>query len=194
MLDELAIITRPGAVSRLPERASVGSALDPYREIRRMEGPGTLDGGDVLCAGRTLYVGRTPRTTEEGTAELRRILEPAGYDVRSVPVRGCLHLKSAVTVLDDETLLINRDWTDPGAFGGFRLVDVDPGEPFAANALRVQHAIIHAAEFPRTRTRIERAGFAVRPVPASELAKAEGGVTCCSLLFSIPSAGSPPSR
>ena len=183
VLDQLAVLTRPGAESRRAEVDSVAGVLEQFREVHRIRPPGTLDGGDVLLAGRTLFVGETPRTNLAGIAQLREIVAPAGYEVRAVPVHGCLHLKSAVTALDDGTLLINRDWVDAGSFEGFRLIDVDPGEPYAGNALRVGETVIHAEEFPRTRARLIAAGFRVRPVPASELAKAEGGVTCCSLIF-----------
>jgi dimethylargininase len=188
VLDQLAVATRPGAESRRAEVVSVAAVLREFRPMHHIRHPGTLDGGDVLHAGRTLYVGETPRTNAAGIAQLREIVAAAGYDVRSVPVRGCLHLKSAVTSIDRNTLLINRDWTDASSFDGFRLVDIDPGEPFAGNALRVNETIIHAKEFPKTRDRLRHAGFLVRPVEASELAKAEGGVTCCSLIFETEAA------
>jgi len=183
VLEELAVITRPGAESRRPETGAVAAALRSFRSLHHIVAPGTLDGGDVLRAGRTLYVGETPRTNAAGIEQLRRIVAVAGYEVRAVPVHGCLHLKSAVSALDAGTLLINRAWTEPSAFDGFRLIDVDPGEPFGGNALRVNESIIHPVEFPATGHRLRQAGFSVRPVPASELAKAEGGVTCCSLIF-----------
>jgi dimethylargininase len=183
VLEELAVITRPGAESRRPETGAVAAALQTFRSLHHIVEPGTLDGGDVLRAGRTLFVGETPRTNAAGIAQLRRIVADAGYEVRAVPVHGCLHLKSAVSALDSGTLLINRDWTEASAFGGFRLIDVDPGEPFAGNALCVNESIIYPGEFPATGDRLRQAGFRVRPVPASELAKAEGGVTCCSLIF-----------
>jgi dimethylargininase len=183
VLDELAVAARPGAESRRAEVEPVAVALEEFRTVHYIRHPGTLDGGDVLVAGRTVYVGETPRTNAAGIAQLREILAIAGYGVCAVPVHGCLHLKSAVTALDRETLLINRVWTEASMFGDFRLLDIDAGEPFAANALPVNGSIIYAKEFPRTRDILERSGFRVHPVPASELAKAEGGVTCCSLIF-----------
>ncbi|HEU5219030.1 MAG TPA: arginine deiminase family protein [Gemmatimonadales bacterium] len=183
ILNEVAVVTRPGAESRRAEVAAVAEALEAFRPIAEILEPGTLDGGDVLLTGRTLFVGQTPRTSAGGIAQLARIVEAAGYAVRAAPVRGCLHLKSAVTALDPKTLLINRAWTDAGLFGDFTLIDIDPDEPFAGNALSLGGTIIHAEEFPRTRQRLHEAGFPVRPVPASELARAEGGVTCCSLIL-----------
>lgn len=182
VLEELAVITRPGAASRRPETESVAAVLESFRSLRRIGGPGTLDGGDLLLTGRSLFVGLSGRTSRAGAEELARLVEPAGYQVRIVPVEGCLHLKSAVTEVGDATLLINPAWVDPAGFEGFRLISIDPGEAFAANALRIGARLIHAAAFPRTTGRLRAEGFEVREVEADELAKAEGGVTCCSLL------------
>ena len=107
VLDELAVIVRPGAPSRRPEVESVGPALARHREVRRMSGPGTLDGGDVLRLGRSLIVGMTARSSAEGAGELAALTRSAGYEVRRVPVTGCLHLKSAVTEVADGLLLVN---------------------------------------------------------------------------------------
>lgn len=185
VLDELAIITRPGAESRRAETASVAVALTRYRRLRYIEAPDTLDGGDVLQVGRSLFVGVTPRTSAGGIAQLAGIVAPAGYEVSTVPVTGCLHLKSAVSEIADRTLLINPAWVPPEAFAPLRLIAVEPTEPFAANAVRIGDVVIHPTEFPRTRARMEAEGVVVRAVPASELAKAEGGVTCCSLRFRV---------
>ena len=187
VLDEMAIITRPGAESRRAETATIAVALNRYRPLRYIEAPDTLDGGDVLQVGRSLFVGVTPRTSAGGIAQLAGIVGPAGYEVSTVPVTGCLHLKSAVSEIADRTLLINGAWVPPEAFAQLRLIAVDATEPFAANAVRVGDVVVYPAEFPRTRARIEAEGIVVRVVPASELAKAEGGVTCCSLRFRVPS-------
>lgn len=183
VLDEVAVMTRPGAESRRPETAAVASALARYRSLREIESPGTLDGGDVLHAGRVVIVGRSSRTNDAGIAQLRDIVESLGYTLRVAEVGGCLHLKSAVTPVANDVLLVNRDWISMSALGGFDTIDVAPGEAFAANALRVGGSLIYPAAFPRTRERLERRGLDVRTVDASELAKAEGGVTCCGLIF-----------
>jgi dimethylargininase len=185
VLEDFAVITRPGAESRRAELPSVVTALGRYRPLHHITAPGTLDGGDVLRMGRALYVGETLRTNAEGIDQLAAIVTRRGYAVCAVPVHGCLHLKSAVTALNERTALINREWTEVARFAGRRLVDIDPAEPFAANTLAVGDALIHAAEFPRTGAILAGAGFTVRPVPASELAKAEGGVTCCSLIVTV---------
>lgn len=182
VLDEVAVITRPGAESRRTEVEAVAAALAPYRPLHHIQHPGTVDGGDVMLVGRTLYVGRTPRTNDDGIAQLAEAVRPFGYAVTPVEVQGCLHLKSAVTALDDATVLCNPRWVSPGAFAPLRVVAVDLHEPNAANVVRVGRTVLAAAAYPRTNAALEAHGYALVTVPADELAKAEGAVTCCSLL------------
>jgi len=183
VLDEVAVMTRPGAASRRGEGASVGEALAQYRPLLRIESPGTLDGGDVLRVGRAIYVGQAARSNAEGIAQLRALLAPFGYDVRAVSTHGCLHLKSAATLVAENTLLVQPEWVDVSVLAGYRCIAVDPAEEHAANALRIGDGVIHPACFPRTRQRLEEAGIRVVPVDIPELQKAEGAVTCCSLVF-----------
>ncbi|MGK7310755.1 MAG: dimethylarginine dimethylaminohydrolase family protein [Candidatus Longimicrobiales bacterium M2_2A_002] len=182
VFDEVAVVARPGAVSRRPEVDAVARTLAGYRPLEAIRPPATLDGGDVLMAGRTVLVGISARTTAAGATQLRSIVEPLGYDVRTVPVRGCLHLKTAATALDDATLLVNPGWVDPADLGGFRAVEVAPGEPDAANVLRVGGRVLMAAGHPATADRVRQLGAEVVEVAVSELMKAESGVTCCSLI------------
>jgi dimethylargininase len=183
VLDEVAIIARPGAPTRRLETRSVAAALASYRPLLFIEEPGTLDGGDVLRMGRKVFVGLSARTTADAARQLASLLSPFGYTVHPVEIRGCLHLKTAVTCIDEGLLLINPEWVSADAFPGTSLVTVDEAEPFGANALRIRNAVLYPAELPRTRERLERKGLRVLPVPSSELAKAEGGVTCGSLVF-----------
>lgn len=179
---EVAIVTRPGAASRRAETTAIADALAAFRPIRTIEAPATIDGGDVLVAGRRVFVGLSSRTDEAAAAQLRGILAPLGYTVCALEVHGCLHLKSAVTAIDDATLLVNPEWIDPAALPGFTIAEIDPAEASAANALRVTDRVIFPAAFPRTARRLERRGFTLTLVEADELAKAEGAVTCCSLI------------
>ncbi len=183
VLDELAIITRPGAVSRRRETMAVESVLAKYRRIHAIQTPGTLDGGDVLCVGRRIFVGLSERSNQEAITQIRSMLEPYDYRVEVVHVRDCLHLKSAVTQVDQGSLLVNRNWVGTEPFAGYEILDVDSSEPFGANSLLIDDVVIYPAAYARTRNRLEDAGIVVRPVELSELAKAEGGVTCCSLIF-----------
>ncbi len=183
VLKEIAVITRPGAASRREETRSVAGVLKEYRSLFQMAGPGTLDGGDVLQIGKTLYVGISSRTNEAGIKQLQEFVLPYGYRVESVAVKGCLHLKSAVTLVGEGILLVNRSWLDTRQFEGMECIDVDPAEPCAANALLVGGGVVYPMNFPRTLRRLEKRGISVRAVDVFELQKAEGAVTCCSLLF-----------
>ena len=186
VLDEGAVICRPGAESRRAETPGILEVLARHgRPLQHITAPGTLDGGDVLVIGRRVFVGSSARTNRAGIDQLARILEPVGYDVRAVPVRGCLHLKSAVTAVAPDTLLINREWVPADAFTGLSLLDIDPQEPDGANALAIADGVFYPTAFPRTRERLERRGLRVRPVDTDELQKAEGAVTCCSLVFKL---------
>ena len=181
--DEIAILTRPGAISRRPEVRAVATALVPYRSVVALQGEATLDGGDVLRVGRSVFVGQSQRTNAEGLAQLRTILEPFGYRVVGVPVAGCLHLKSAVTQVADDTVLLHSGWIESQPFAAYERIEIDPAEPHAANALLVRGSLVYPSAFPRTRERLESRGLSVVAVDVSELIKAEGAVTCCSVLF-----------
>ncbi len=183
ILPEVAVITRPGADSRKPETESIARALAPYIDLVHVREPATVDGGDVLVLGQKIYIGLSTRSNPEAVDQLNDLLRNYGYVVSGVQVQGCLHLKSAVTRVDDRALLINKDWVDPGCFPNFDLIEIDPTEPFAANCLPVGGAVLFPAAFPKTRARLEERGYTVMTVDVSELAKAEGAVTCCSLMI-----------
>lgn len=183
VLDEVAIITRPGAESRRPEREAVAAVLSEYRPLQSIAAPGTLDGGDVLRLGRTLYVGLSTRTNEDGARQLARHIEPFGYGVELIQMAGCLHLKSAATAIDADHVLCNPDWIDPRAFHRVEIIEIDRSEPHAANVLRLGHTILCAASHERTAAGLRGRGYRVCTVDVSELAKAEAGVTCCSLII-----------
>ena len=190
VLDELAVLTRPGVESRRAEVEIIEPAVARLRPVARVEPPATLEGGDVMRAGRKLYVGLSPRTNAAGVAALTALCAPHGYEVVPVVLRDCLHLKTGCSALDDETILFNPDWIDAVSFGGLRVVAVDDDEPWAANVLRVGHTLCVGAAFPRTARKLVARGYGVRAVDCSEFAKAEGALTCMSLLFRQPSGAS----
>jgi dimethylargininase len=183
VLDELAIITRPGASSRASETRTAAEVLQAHRLLTYIRPPGTLDGGDVLVHQRQIFIGLSGRSNSAAVAQVRALVEPYGYAVTGVPVQGCLHLKTGATVVGENMLLLNPDWVEPSAFMEMRRIEVDPSEPFAGNALLLNGEIIFPAECHRTRARLESQGVRVSPVEFSELAKAEAGVTCCSVIF-----------
>lgn len=183
VLNDVAVITRPGAPERRGECASVAEALARYRPLAHLEAPATLDGGDVMAVGDVLYVGLSSRTNHAGLRALAHLVLALGYRVKAIQVRGTLHLKSACTYLGRSVLLVNRAWLPLDRLAGFELIDVDPSEPHAANALAIGDTLVMASEFPRTAERVERAGFEVRRVEVAEFHKAEAGVTCSSLIF-----------
>ena len=184
VLDEIAVLTRPGAESRRAEVASIAEALAPYRSLAELTAPAMLDGGDVLCVGKTIWIGLSSRTNRAGVEQFERLVAPHGYTVRSTKVHGVLHLKSAVTAISDDTLLMNRDWINED-FNGYHTIAVDPSEPFAANALRVGEHLAVSTSYPRTAERLDNAGIHYHSVATSELAKAESALTCCSLIFDV---------
>lgn len=185
VVDEVAVMARPGAASRRPEVAGVAESLGRYRPLAAITPPGLLDGGDVLRVGRVVYVGQSGRTNEEGISQLRAHLAPFGYEVRTVRPTGCLHLKTGVTAVSDEAVLLNPGWVAPTLFGDMEVIAVDPSEPFGANVVRVGAAVLTGSAFPRTRRLLEQRGLEVHVVDVSELAKAEGAVTCCSILLEV---------
>lgn len=189
VVDEVAVIPIMGAPSRRVEVESIARALEPYRSLKFFVQPARLDGGDVLRIGRRVFVGLSRRSNKDGLVQLRYFLRPHGYDVQPIAVERCLHLKSACSDIGDGTLLINRSWVDARKLSEFNLIDVPEEEPDAANALRVEDTVIISARFPKTRDRLERKGFRVRPIDLSELQKAEAGVTCTSLIFNDASIG-----
>jgi len=182
VVSEVAIIMRPGAESRRAETASVAGALGRYRELRWIEEPGTIDGGDVIVCGRRVFVGRSSRTNEAGIAQLRNMLVPFGYRVHGVDLRGCLHLKSAATLVSTDMLLVNPAWIVRDQFADVELLAVAESETYGANVLQAGGGWIYPVSFPRTRDILERHGISPLVVEVDELAKAEGAVTCCSLL------------
>jgi len=183
ILPEVGVITRPGADSRKPESESIARTLSPFIKLVYLQEPATLDGGDVLVLGKSIFVGLSTRSNQESIDQLNELLAEYGYFTIGVQMHDCLHLKTAVSRLDDSTLLINKNWLDSHHFENYRLIEIDPEEPFAANCLPLGDLIIYPTSFPKTSTRLEEAGYRLVKVDVSELAKAEGAVTCCSLIL-----------
>jgi dimethylargininase len=186
VLDEIAVVTRPGAASRTAETESLARAVARYRPVHHLAAPATLDGGDVVRVEREIYVGRSSRTNDAGIEQLRAIVSPLGYIVRAVDVHGALHLKTACTYAGHGMLLANSEWADISAFRDLASIEVAKGEDWGASVLAIGETLLMPAAFPRTRARLESLGLTVLPVELSELQKAEGGPTCLSIVFDTP--------
>ncbi len=183
ILPEVAVITRPGADSRKAETDAVAEAVSPFRHTVKVREPATVDGGDVLILGKNIYIGLSTRSNHSAVNQIQELLYAYGYKVCGVPLNDCLHLKTAVTRVDDRTLLINRSWVDARPFKDFKWIEVDASEPYAANCLPIHGQIIFPKAFPRTQAKLASDGYEVYALNVDELAKAEGGVTCCSLII-----------
>jgi dimethylargininase len=185
VLDEVAIITLPGALSRRAEVPGMARALRPFRELALIDPPGMLEGGDVLLIGKHIYAGLSGRTNADGITQLRKIASHHGFQVSAVPIRGCLHLKSAVTAVGEGAILINPEWVDPGYFNVGRMILVHASEPHAGNALLLDEEVVYPTGFPFTQKLLSEAGIPLRILEITELQKAEGAVTCCSVIFDV---------
>ena len=183
VLPEIAVVTRSGAASRRGETPTVAEALRQHARVSAIAEPGCLDGGDVLHVGRTLHVGVSGRTSEAGIDQLARLLSPHGYRLEKTALAGCLHLKSACSFIPPDVLLVNPDWVDPATFGTLRVIEVDEREPHSANTLTIGGTTLVSAAYPHTRRRLEAAGVSTQAIDVSELHKAEGGLTCMTLLL-----------
>ena len=183
-----ALVTRPGADERRGEVNRVEEFVKDHLEtLGPVEAPGTLDGGDVLQVAGRLFVGRSARSNDAGIARLAEVAAARGVSVTVVDVDRALHLKSVVTAIDDATLVVAEDAVSLDAFGGFGIVPVPAGERSAANVLRLGRGrVLMADGYPGTAERIERAGVEVVTVDISEFIKADGGLTCLSVLLPPP--------
>lgn len=183
LLDGHAILTRPGAASRIGEVESTAAGLAGDFELHRIT-RGHVDGGDVLRIGKRLYVGLSTRTDVEGVEALADLVRPLGFEVVKAELRDCLHLKTGATYAGNGVLLYNRAAVDPAQFSGVEPLAVP--EPAAANCVRADDHLILAAGSPRTAELLRGRGFSVIEVDVSELQKAEAGGTCMSLIDDRP--------
>jgi dimethylargininase len=178
-----AVITRPGAPTRRAETPAIAAALRDHVEIVEMPEPATLDGGDCMRVGNTLYVGRSARTNAAGIAFLASALPLRVVAIDMPP--HVLHLKCVCSPLDDERILLADESLDAALFDA-AIVRVPVDETYAANAVAVGRSVIVADGFPHTADAIARAGFVVHGVPTSEVRKADGSLTCQSLIVDRP--------
>lgn len=184
VLDEIAVVCLPAVKDRRPELASVIDVLRQYRSLRFLTPPATLEGGDIVLKGTTIFVGNSSRTNLEGVTQLRQIVEPLGYEVKLVKVSGCLHLSTGASWLGGDTMLVNPNWIDVSGFAGCRIIPVPESEPWGANVVKIGDRLVMPATFVSTQALLQQHGFLTIAVNVSEFLKAEGGVTCMRLMFS----------
>jgi dimethylargininase len=181
IVPELAVVARPGAASRRGEDDLIVPVLARHKPVARIVGPATLDGGDVLIVGQTVFVGLSQRTNAAGAEQLSALLAPLGYGIRTVPVPSGLHLKSGVTSLGGDLLLIADGLAGAPQLRGHSAVVVDADEERACNALLVNGTVLFAAGFPKTRRKLAAMNLRLLELDAGEAAKMDGGLTCMSL-------------
>jgi dimethylargininase len=183
VLDEVCVMASMGAKARQGETEEVERTLASHREIRHIYPPATLDGGDVVQVGRRLFAGLSTRTNALGLDALRKIVGPFGYTVVPVEVRGSLHLTTGCGVVNDETILLNPRWVDSTAFTGLRQLHVPEPEPWAANTIRVEESVCLETGAPWTVELVSPFARSIETVDISEFRKAEGSLSCLSLMF-----------
>lgn len=179
-----AVLTNPGAPSRNGETADMKPVLESYyARVECIAPPGTLDAGDVMMVGQHFYIGLSDRTNREGAGQLARILENYGMTATTVPLHHMLHLKSGVSYLEQNHMLVSGEFVDHPSFRGYHQIHVDPNESHAANSLWVNSTVLVPAGFPNTLKHIEQAGFRTKVLDVSEFQKLDGGLSCLSLRF-----------
>lgn len=183
LVDDLAILTNPGAPSRIKEVEAVEQALRGIKPLAKILPPGTLDGGDVLVIGKTIYIGQSTRTNEAGIRQFAALVEPNGYTVVSVPVSGLLHLKSAVTYLGNGQVILAPAYVDPSYFKEYHLLKLSEAEAYCANCLNVNGTILMPEGYEQVKKQIENLGFPVIELDMSEFKKGDGALTCKALLY-----------
>ena len=187
LTEHAAILTHPGAASRKGEVASIAAALAPfYSRIHRIVAPGTLDGGDVCQCDNHFLIGLSHRTNEEGARQLAAFLAMDGYTSTTVDLkhaRGILHLKSGISYLGDNRIVVIDDLVADPAFRDFEVVRVAPEEIYAANFLRINGTLIIAAGFPKFEAKVQSLGYPIIELNMSEFQKMDGALSCLSLRF-----------
>lgn len=183
VLDELAIITSMGTASRRGETSTVEKELAGYREIAYIRLPAAIEGGDVMQIGKKVFAGLSRRTNAQGIEALTQILKPLGYEVSPVRLEGCLHLKTACSAINDETILANPHWIDLDPFKAFNVLHTPEDEPWAANTLRIRDTACLGADTPRTIDLVRGLNDGIEVLDVSEFRKAEGSLTCLSIIF-----------
>jgi dimethylargininase len=182
-----AVITRPGAPSRLGETTQLAPLIhDYFSNVHLIEEPGTVDGGDVCEADEHFFIGVSQRTNEHGARQLAGILESFGYTSSLIDVRGVsniLHLKSGIAYLGGKQIVLIEALSGFEEFSGYDLICLDSSEGYAANCLEINGKVLIADGFPATKRELEQMGYQTIALDMSEFQKMDGGLSCLSLRF-----------
>jgi dimethylargininase len=184
VLDEIAIITNPRMKSRSGERKEMEKAMLPYRKMVRLDAPAYLDGGDVVVIGKKIFVGLSERSNAKAIEQLQNLLDVYGYAVTGVPVRNVLHLKSACTYIGNGYVLLSPESIDPDFFADYKLIKVPKEESYCADTLAIDDSVLIPEGYPITKQMILESGFKVITLDTTEIKKADGALTCMSVIFS----------
>lgn len=179
-----AVLCNPGAPSRNEEKIGMAPVLSTFFPLlERIAAPGTLDAGDVMMVGDHFYIGISARTNKEGASQLIRILQNHGMSGETISLKEMLHLKTGVSYLEDNKLLVFGDFCDHQAFTSFAKIEVEQAESYAANSLWINGCVLVPEGFSGTKNKIEKAGYPTLSVDVSEFRKLDGGLSCLSLRF-----------
>ncbi|MFK7864884.1 MAG: dimethylarginine dimethylaminohydrolase family protein [Pseudohongiellaceae bacterium] len=179
-----AVLTNPGAETRKGEVATIQQALSSfYSDFEKIRAPGTLDAGDVMMTGDHYFIGLSERTNVAGANQLIAILEKHGLSGSTVEMNGILHLKTGLSYLENNNLVIASGFKNEPQFAGFNPIEIDDDESYAANGIWVNERVIVAAGFPKAKAAIEKSGFETIALDMSEFQKLDGGLSCLSLRF-----------
>lgn len=180
---DLAIITYPGTPSRVAEKVEMEKTLVPLKKMYHLSPPATLDGGDVLKIDKKIFIGNSSRTNEEGIKQIADIINPRGFEVIGVKIWNTLHLKSVCTYLGNGCIILAEGYLDEKIFSQYDKIIVPKEEEYSANCLVVNGKVLIPNGFPKTRSLIEAKGFSVIELEISEAKKADGALTCSSIIF-----------
>lgn len=187
LTSQSAILTRPGAASRVGEVAGVRQPIQRYfPSVHEIEAPGTIDGGDICDAGSHFFIGISDRTNEEGARQLSRLLAADGFTSSTVDIRGMssiLHLKSGIAYLGNNDLVVMAELAGREDFAGYNLIRAPVEESYACNCVLVNDRVLFPAGFPRLQAELASLGYKPLPIDMSEFRKMDGGLSCLSLRF-----------
>ncbi len=179
-----AVSTRPGASERRGEVGKVASELlSFYEQVEAIEAPGTLDAGDIMMVGQHFYIGLSERSNQAGAEQLIEILKAHGYSGSMVAFSEALHLKSSVSYLENNRLVITGELCDKPAFAEFDHIVIAADEAYAANCVWINNRVLVASGYPNTSKLIADLGYEVIELDVSEFRKLDGGWSCLLLRF-----------